>query len=241
MTFELMNGWGAGASGALALVAAYWGTPLVSRARAVRELVRACRRSRTIVLTYDDGPGVELTPAVHEMLSEHGAKATFFVLGRRVPGCEPILDRTVALGHEIGCHGQSHHNAWKSLPWVALRDIDEGFGTLSRWSKKDVVFRPPHGKLTLVTWLALAARKTPIGWWTVDSGDTFDVLPEPRAAIERVVRDSGGVVLLHDFDRSRERMDYVLRTTELLLQASKREGLRIVRMRDLLAELVHPT
>jgi hypothetical protein len=85
------------------------------------------------------------------------------------------------------------------------------------------------------------ARKTPIGWWTVDSGDTFDELPDPRSVTERIVRDSGGVVLLHDFDRSRDRMDYVLRTTEMLLQASKREGLRIVRMRDLLAELVHVT
>ena len=99
----------------------------------------------------------------------------------------------------------------------------------------------PHGKLTLVTYLALVARKTPIGWWTVDSGDTFDELPDPRSVTERIVRDSGGVVLLHDFDRSRDRMDYVLRTTEMLLQASKREGLRIVRMRDLLAELVHVT
>ncbi len=239
---EFVNGLVPAASGTIAIVAGYMGAPLLSRVLEVRRLERACRRLRAVVLTYDDGPSSELTPAILELLAGYEARATFFVLGSRVAGREQVLDRVVAAGHEIGCHGQSHYNAWKSMPWTALRDIEAGFDTLSRWVGKRSVFRPPHGKLTLITWLVLASRRIPIGWWTVDSGDTHPELPDPQEVTDRIVRESGGVVLLHDFDRDRgrDRMDYVLGTTRKLLEASRREGLQILRLGDLSIDPAHP-
>ena len=227
--------------GGVALAAAHWGAPLVSRLLSVQRLDRRCKRFRAIVLTFDDGPSRELTPAILDLLSRYEAKATFFVLGSHVPGNECILDRIAQDGHEIGCHGQWHHNAWKSLPWTGLRDIEAGLGSLSRWIKKDAMFRPPHGKLTLVTWLALAARGMPIAWWTVDSGDTHLALPDPRTVSNRIASDSGGVVLLHDFDRSPERMEYVLAVTEIILQTAVRQGLKIIRLGDLSTEGMRST
>ena len=54
------------------------------RVRAVRELSRLCGRGRGLVLTYDDGPGRRLSRALVGLLGSRGARATFFVLGRRV-------------------------------------------------------------------------------------------------------------------------------------------------------------
>jgi peptidoglycan-N-acetylglucosamine deacetylase len=79
----------------------------------------------------------------------------------------------------------------------------------------------------LWTWWALKRRGAPIAFWTIDSGDTWATLPDPQSIANRVAREGGGVVLLHDFDRSANRQRYVLRSTELLLKTSRREGLVI--------------
>ena len=50
-----------------------------------------------------------------------------------------------------------------------------------------------------------AAAAHAIAWWTRDSGDTHAALPDPDAVAAAVVRDGGGVVLLHDHDEDRPR------------------------------------
>jgi hypothetical protein len=73
-----------------------------------------------------------------------------------------------------------------------------------------------------------------IGWWTIDSGDTFTPLPEPELAIGAAQRSQGGVVLMHDCKRTPERDAYVLRATEQLLQLAKREKLSVCRLGEVL-------
>ncbi len=57
-----------------------------------------------LALTIDDGPDPVTTPAILDLLRDHDARATFFVLGERVPGQEPLLRRIVSEGHELGNH-----------------------------------------------------------------------------------------------------------------------------------------
>lgn len=61
----------------------------------------------SVALTFDDGPA-QWTPPILDLLAEHGARATFFVLGSRVEGNVELLHRVVAEGHEIGNHTWSH-------------------------------------------------------------------------------------------------------------------------------------
>ncbi|MEW6252352.1 MAG: hypothetical protein AB1716_17070, partial [Planctomycetota bacterium] len=102
------------------------------------------------------------------------------------------------------------------------------------------LYRPPYGKLNLASWLALRRRGARLAWWTVDSGDTHRTLPDPAAVVERVRRAGGGVVLMHDFDRDPPndvpRAAFVLRLTELLLQAAGREGWRVRPLGEILDE-----
>jgi peptidoglycan/xylan/chitin deacetylase (PgdA/CDA1 family) len=186
------------------------------------------RRTRSLALTFDDGPGPELTPKLLELLRAHGARATFFPLGMRAELAPEVLDRVAAEDHEIGCHAQSHVNAWLAWPHAVVADVAAGFRTLARWLPPRPLFRPPHGKLALSSWLAARRRRARLGWWTLDSGDTHPELPPPDAIVRAVARASGGVVLLHDFDRGPERVGYVLEVTRRLLELARAEGLSVV-------------
>lgn len=59
---------------------------------------------RAVALTIDDGPDLERTPAILNVLREHGARATFFLIAERVVGRESLVSATVADGHELGNH-----------------------------------------------------------------------------------------------------------------------------------------
>ena len=61
-----------------------------------------------IALTYDDGPNPIYTPKLLELFERHGAKATFFQVGRWIER-EPALAREVqAAGHALGNHTYTH-------------------------------------------------------------------------------------------------------------------------------------
>ncbi len=57
-----------------------------------------------VALTIDDGPDPEATPAILDVLEQHGAHATFFLITERVPGNEALVRRILDEGHEIGNH-----------------------------------------------------------------------------------------------------------------------------------------
>jgi peptidoglycan/xylan/chitin deacetylase (PgdA/CDA1 family) len=201
--------------------------PYASRLCSVSALRKRLGSERTLVLTYDDGPSTVVTPAVLELLRRSRAKATFFMLGRSAEQNARVADRVLEEGHDIGCHSDQHLNAWKIDPWTAVADINAGYEKLNRWLSSNGIYRPPYGKITLATHWAVRRRGAQLGWWTIDSGDTHDTLPSPSQVLDRVLRENGGVVLMHDLDRTGERNDFVLETTALLLDLAKRESIKI--------------
>jgi peptidoglycan-N-acetylglucosamine deacetylase len=215
------------ATGVIVGCAAYL-SPQVKRFTGSNSLRSICSASRSLVLSFDDGPGSTLTSEVLDLLKSHGARANFFLLGSRAARLSSIVDRIAQERHEIGCHTAEHRDAWRSTPWTTVRDIRAGYAALQRWIPAAAAFRPPHGRLLLPGWLALKCRGAPIAWWTVDSGDTHPTLPNTQAILERVLRHGGGVVLLHDFERqSSERHRYVLQMTDQLLRCAAKEDLRV--------------
>jgi len=57
-----------------------------------------------LALTIDDGPDPEETPAILDVLRDHDSHATFFLIGSRIPGNEPLLARMRSEGHELANH-----------------------------------------------------------------------------------------------------------------------------------------
>jgi peptidoglycan/xylan/chitin deacetylase (PgdA/CDA1 family) len=155
------------------------------------------------------------------------------MLARSAQQNTSVADRVVDDGHDVGCHSDRHLNAWKADPWAAVADINAGYDKLAPWVGPNGMYRPPFGKMTLPTSYAIRRRGARIGWWTIDSGDTHSPLPRPNEVADRLVREGGGVVLMHDLDRSSDRNDFVLETTDLLLDIAGREALNVRRLSDL--------
>ena len=208
-------------------------SPYAWRLYRVRDLRKRVTEDRTLILTYDDGPSSSLTPAILDLLGHHNAKATFFMLGQNAQQNMNIAHRVVEEGHDVGCHSHHHLNAWKVSPWRAIADINAGYDSLVSWVAPDGMYRPPYGKVTLPTYMAVRNRGARLAWWTIDSGDTYTRLPQPDHVADRVARDGGGIVLMHDLDRSKERNEFVLETTALLLNVAERKSLKIKRLSEL--------
>jgi Predicted xylanase/chitin deacetylase len=60
-------------------------------------------------LTFDDGPSINNTPKILDMLKQNNIKATFFVIGENAEKNSDLIKREVAEGHVIGNHTYSHN------------------------------------------------------------------------------------------------------------------------------------
>ncbi len=63
---------------------------------------------KTMYLTFDDGPYVENTARVLDVLKARGIKATFFLVGENVEKNPEMAKRIAEEGHTIGIHCYSH-------------------------------------------------------------------------------------------------------------------------------------
>jgi len=104
-------------------------------------------QQRAVALTFDDGPTLEITPGLLEVLKRHGATATFFLIGERAARHPQLVERIRADGHELGNHLWSDESS-SALPRAEFErqllavDALIAPGTTPRW------FRPGHGVCT---------------------------------------------------------------------------------------------
>lgn len=61
-----------------------------------------------VALTFDDGPQPSVGNRIMDCLAQYGGKATFFMVGERVPSYKAEVQRMVAEGHEVANHTMNH-------------------------------------------------------------------------------------------------------------------------------------
>ena len=193
----------AGAAGG-ALVAG-WALPALSAHLPI--LCSALGVTRThegpgVLLTFDDGPHPEGTPAVLDALARHEARAVFFVVGEQLVRHPGVAEEIVAAGHELAVHGERHRPATLRVPHVLRADLDratERVGALS--GRAPLRYRPPFGIVTPALAVDVRRRGLELMLWSAWGRDwRRSVTPAQIAA--RVLRDvsPGAIVLLHDSD-----------------------------------------
>ena len=74
----------------------------------ISSLRRLCKKSRVIVLTYDDGPGKILTPDLLSALASNDIHANFFMVGRKFESYSSKVPDIVSKVLSIGSHSFSH-------------------------------------------------------------------------------------------------------------------------------------
>lgn len=155
--------------------------------------------SPVVALTFDDGPSI-WTSSILDLLREHVARGTFFVLGASVTGREEVLARIVAEGHEVGNHTLSHVDAAAVSDEILDEEIRRcGDVIAAVCGQRPVLARPPYGGAP--ERFAAAARRAGVGptiLWSVDPADWRAT--DAAEIAEHVLREirPGAIVDLHD-------------------------------------------
>ena len=184
-----------------------------------------------IAMTYDDGPHPQNTPRLLDMLRARNIKATFFVIGRSVDLYPAVVRRTVAEGHEIANHSNTHRllsNLSDAEMLGEFRHCHEAIARASGVQAK--VMRPPYGGLLQrQRELAHAEFGYPTILWSVDPLDWKR--PGANVIASRILAgaSSGGIVLSHDLHS--QTVDSMPATLDGLL----RRGYKFVTVSQLLA------
>jgi peptidoglycan/xylan/chitin deacetylase (PgdA/CDA1 family) len=194
-------------------------------------IARGPRDRPELALTFDDGPHPDSTRRVLEILREHGARATFFVLGSKAARFPELVREIAAAGHAVGVHGHEHDRlyALRSTRFVA-RDLERASAAIeAAMGVRPTLFRPPVGFVSPS--VAVAAERAGlvlVGW----SARTLDGRGGSRA--ERVLArataalENGAILVLHD---AAERDDHVpasLAVLGAILERLRERGLSAV-------------
>jgi len=155
-----------------------------------------------VLLTFDDGPHPDGTPAVLTELDRVGASAVFFVSGEQVGRFPELVREIAAAGHELGLHGYRHQTRRQWSRGLLAADTRRALEAVSAAAGVEPrLYRPPHGVFSLAgVRLIRELGLEPLLWskWGRDW--------ERRATAETITAratanlSTGDVVLLHDAD-----------------------------------------
>ena len=153
-----------------------------------------------VLLTFDDGPDVENTQKILNVLEKNKIGALFFLIGKKVEENEELAKTIVQKGHLIGNHSYSHNNfmAFSSANEIIkeCRKADLVLNKVS--SDRPSLFRPPIGYTTPNYTRAIKRLKTKCIGWRLRSYDT--IFKTPKKMVKRLVNNTrkGDIVLFHD-------------------------------------------
>jgi len=116
-----------------------------------------------VTLSFDNGPDLDVTPIVLDVLAKRGLRSAFFVVGRKLadPAARRISERAQAEGHWIGNHTWTH-----ATPLGQLAHGDDAVAEIARTQQAigplahpDKWFRPFGGGGRIGPWLLSAAAR----------------------------------------------------------------------------------
>jgi peptidoglycan/xylan/chitin deacetylase (PgdA/CDA1 family) len=210
-------------------------TPIAAKTDALRHLTDlglpvycGAATGRDVALTFDDGPGPYTHFAI-DALRRARARATFFLVGRNLPGREQLVRSELTVG-ELADHTYTH-------PWLpsldaasAAEEMSRAQGAIGAVGGAPVsLFRPPYEGRTP----AIDAQAKALGMlqilWDVDSRDWAGA--DHNGIARNVIRGlrPGSIFLMH------ENRGQTIRALRKILPALRRKRLRAVTVSELLA------
>ena len=191
-----------------------------------------------IALTYDDGPNDIVTEHLLDVLAQHNALASFFLIGNFVRQRPQIVRSIAASGHLIGNHTMTH-------PWLAWQSsarirqelagcnaiLEDTLGAPVRY------FRAPHGaRRPVVLRIARSLGLTPVQWnimghdWQPTTAEMIAVRTV-RGIARNQQRNQASNIVLHDGGQKglgQPRLPTVEATRILLQKYSPQTGTKFV-------------
>ena len=192
-------------------------------------LYRVRTQERLVALTVDDGPDELTTPLILAELSRHAARATFFLIGDRLPGREALVRRLVAEGHELGNHLMHDRPSIRLSAEELARDLHRSHGLLAPYARVRWA-RPGSGWYSREIVSAMARKGYQCALGSVYPYDA--TIPSSAFTGHYILRNvrPGAVIVLHDVGSRGRRTARTLRT---VLPELRRRGYRVVTLTEL--------
>lgn len=199
-------------------------------------LRRAETTQPNVALTFDDGPHPSLTPRLLDILAEHDARATFYVIGRNAERYPDILRRIAAEGHEIGNHTWSHPSLYGVNDRTMITELQRtndiiqdtvGFAPVS--------IRPPYGNMyPRQSQLAFQELGLTTVLWSIDPLDWQR--PGASVVASRILNQhhAGAVVLSHDIHGP------TIRAMPSVVQGLQSRGYNLVQVSEIMGRRIWP-
>ena len=159
-----------------------------------------------VVLTFDDGPHNQLTPVVLDILAQHCAKATFFMVGQRAMGYSDLVREVARRGHTVATHTWSHANLKQKSASGAATEIELGISGVQKalGGPAAPFFRFPYLSDPQHAIAHLKQRNTAMLSIDVDSYDFRTRSPTVviRNVMGQLKSKGRGIILFHDIQPS---------------------------------------
>jgi peptidoglycan/xylan/chitin deacetylase (PgdA/CDA1 family) len=155
--------------------------------------------TKTIYLTFDDGPNPIWTSEILSILEAYGAHASFFVIGEDAKAWPYLVMREVLDGNLVGDHSWSHPNLTRLSPSAVSAELARDKSLITKLTgKAPSLWRPPYGAFNLSVFDIGSALAMRMQLWSVSTGDWQ--LPGTNVIVSRVMSAlrNGLIVLLHD-------------------------------------------
>ena len=161
---------------------------------------------KVLYLTFDDGPCLESTDWILNILEKYNAKATFFCLGEQVVKVPELFVKISSAGHAIGNHSMTHPRGWDTSTDSFLKDV-----LAAEQLIQSKLFRPPYGSLKFSQHKALKKAGFQTVFWsyvTYDFASDIDI-PMIITKMKRKVK-SGDIIVFHDSAKSFPQLQQLL-------------------------------
>ena len=158
-----------------------------------------------VVLTFDDGPWPNTTPAVLNALAAQCVQAIFFPIGKHSTWHPAVLKQVIAAGHSVGTHTWSHQNLANKSPQEAIDEIERGISAITLMAGQPLApfFRFPQLRQTTELKAHLAQRNIAAFSIDIDSEDfrVHNAQKLVTSMMDKLKKKGKGILLMHDLHK----------------------------------------
>lgn len=195
---------------------------------------------KVVALTYDDGPNPPDTERLLDVLAEHHAKATFFVVGRHIKDFPGVVEKIVAGGHDVGNHSWSHRPLTYLWPSEVREELDStDIAIRDAGYTGTIQVRAPFGHKLFVFPCVLWQTNRMHILYSITVNDWQDRSPaEMLQDFDKAIKP-GAIILLHDGNaiapvHQEGCRKNTVELTRLILETYQPQGYRFVTVSELL-------
>jgi polysaccharide deacetylase family sporulation protein PdaB len=197
--------------------------------------VRGSTNEKKAALTFDDGPDLQFTPQILDVLKKNRVKATFFVVGFLAEAHPDLIERMVKEGHVIGNHSYSHALFTKLSGPKFESQIESTQSVVRRLAGyAPKLLRPPYGAINEEQIKWASAHHFLIVNWNVDSLDWKGLSAEQVSRNILSHTHPGSIILQHSGGGDGQDLSGTVKALPEIIQKLKVQGYELVTVPELL-------